>query len=99
MITLNFYQTILESSLQTRFIFDIKEILLLLIDALTFIPRETQDDLLRIVIDLPEFLRIPKEGHITDYSKAESTVRFAMLRYFSIQFVIHFVAIHYDMTT
>ena len=46
--------------------FDIKEI-----DALTFIPGETQDDLLRIAIDLPEFLRIPKEGHIADFSKAE----------------------------
>ena len=57
------------------------------------------DDLLRIEIDLPEFLRIPKEGHITDYSKAESTVRFATLRYFSTQFVIHFVVFHYDMVT
>ena len=55
-----------------RFMFDIKK--LLLIDMLTFIPRETQDDLLRITIDLPEFRRIPIEGHITDYSKAESTV-------------------------
>ena len=57
------------------------------------------DDLLRIEIDLPEFLRIPKEGHITDYSKAESTVRFATLNYFSTQFVIHFVVFHYDMVT
>ena len=72
--------------------FDIKEI-----DALTFIPGETQDDLLRIAIDLPEFLRIPKEGHIADYSKAES--RLATLRYFPTQFVIHFVALDYDMTT
>ena len=70
-ISLNFYQTILESSPQTRFMFDIKK--LLLIDALTFIPRETQDDLLRIAIDLLEFRRIPKAGHITDYRKAEST--------------------------
>ena len=51
--------------------FDIKK--LLLIDALTFIPRETQDDLLRIAIDLLEFRWIPKAGHITDYRKAEST--------------------------
>ena len=77
--------------------FDIKK--LLLIDVLTFIPRETQDDLLRIVINLPEFLRIPKDGHITDYSKAESTVRLAMLHYFLTQFVILFVVFHYDMTT
>ena len=66
---------------------------------LTFIPGETQDDLLRIAIDLPEFLRIPKEGHIADYSKAESTVRLATLHYFPTQFVIHFVALDYDMTT
>ena len=63
-ISLNFYQTILESSPQTRFMFDIKK--LLLINVLTFIPGETQDDLLRIVIDLPEFRHIPKAGHITD---------------------------------
>ena len=52
---------------------------------------------MRIAIDLPEFLRIPKEGDIADYSKAESTVRLAMLRYFPTQFVIHFVALDYDM--
>ena len=62
---------------------------------LTLIPGETEDDLFRIAIDLPEFLRIPKEGHITDYSKAESTARLALLHYFSTQFVIHFVAFHY----
>ena len=45
-ISLNFYQTILESSPQTRFMFNIRK--LLLIDALTFIPGETQDDPLRI---------------------------------------------------
>ena len=54
---------------------------------------------MRIAIDLPEFLRIPKEGHIADYSKAESAVRLATLRYFPTQFVIHFVALDYDMTT
>ena len=69
-----------------RFMFDIKK-LLLLIDMLTFIPRVTQDDLLRVMIDLPEFCRIPKEGHITDYSKAERTVRPATLRYSTTQFV------------
>ena len=40
--SLNFYQTILESSSQTKFMFDIKK--LLLIDVLTFIPGETEDD-------------------------------------------------------
>ena len=54
---------------------------------------------MRIVIDFPKFLQIPKEGHITDYSKAESTVRLAMLRYVSTQFVIDFVAFHYNMMT
>ena len=72
-ISLNFYQTILESSPQTRFMFDIKK--LFLINLLTFIPGETQDELLRIVINLPEFRQIPKAGHITDqYSKSESTL-------------------------
>ena len=37
--------------------------------------------------DLPEFHRIPKTGHITNYSKAKSTVRPAMLRYSTTQFV------------
>ena len=97
MISLNFYETILESSLQTRFMFDIKEIIIN--RCANNIPGETQDDLLRIAIDLPEFRGIPKEGRITDYSKAESIVRFATLRYFSTQFVIHFVTFHYDMTT
>ena len=63
-ISLNFYQTILESTPHTRFMLDIKK--LLLINVLTFIPGETQDDLLRIVIDLPEFRQIPKAGQITD---------------------------------
>ena len=62
------------------------------------IPWETEDNLLRIVIDLPEFRQIPKEGHSTDYSKAESTVQPATLCYSSTsQFVIHFVAFHYDL--
>ena len=55
-ISLNFHQAILESSPQMRFMFDIKK--LLFINALTFIPGETQDDLLRIAIDLPEFPQI-----------------------------------------
>ena len=50
-------------------------------------PKETQDNLLRIAINLPEFHAIPKAGHITNYSKAESTVRPAMLRYSTTQFV------------
>ena len=52
-----------------------------------------------ICLNDPEFLRIPKEGHIADHSKAESTVRLATSRYFPTQFVIHFVALDYDMTT
>ena len=60
------------------------------------IPGETQDDLLRIAMDLPGFCQIPKVGHIIEYSKAESTVQCATLRYSTTQFVIHFVAFHYD---
>ena len=78
--------------------FDIKEIIINRCANIYF-PRNTEDDLLRIAIDLPEFLRIPKEGHIADYSKAKSTVRLATLRYFPTQFVIHFVALDYGMTT
>ena len=40
-ISLNFHQAILESSPQTRFMFDIKK--LLFMNALTFIPGETQN--------------------------------------------------------
>ena len=50
-------------------------------------PKETQDNLLRIAINLPEFHQIPKASHITNYSKAESTVRPPMLRYSTTQFV------------
>ena len=78
-ISLNFYQTILKSSPQTRFMFDIKK--LLLVDALTFIPGETQDDPLRIAIDLPEFRRILKR-------KYRCRVRPATLRYSTTQFLI-----------
>ena len=66
-----------------RFMFDIKK--LLLINALTFLPGETQDDPLRIAIDLPKFRRIPKAGHITEY---RCMVRPATLRYSTTQFVI-----------
>ena len=91
-ISLNFYQTILESSPQTRFLFNITKLLLLIIDAQTLFPEKQRTTC------LPKFRQIPKEGHITDYSKAESTVQAAMLRYSSTsQFVIHFVAFHYDM--
>ena len=63
--------------------FDIKK--LLLINVLTFILGEAEDDPLRIAIDLPEFRRIPKAGHITEY---RCTVRPATLRYSITQFVI-----------
>ena len=46
-----FLSDYLQSSPQSRYMFDIKK--LLLIDVLTFIPREVRD-LLRIAIDLPE---------------------------------------------
>ena len=101
-ISLNFYQTILESSPQTRFMFDIKKIILLLsIYALTSIPGETQDDPLRIAIDLPEFCRIPKAGNITDYSKSESTgVEYNLQHCVTPQLsflLFRFVTFHYDM--
>ena len=51
-ISLNFYQTNLLSSLQSRYIFIIKK--MFLINVLKVIPGETQDDLLRIAIDLPK---------------------------------------------
>ena len=79
--------------------FDIKKFLL--INVLTFIPAETQDYLLRIAIDLPEFCRIPKAGHITDYSKAESTgVEDDLQRGVTpkLSFLLfRFVVFHYDM--
>ena len=86
-ISLNFYQTILESSLQTRFMFDIKK--LSLIDALTFIPGETQDDPLRIAIDLPKFRRIPQACHSTDLQRCV-TPQLSLL-------LFRFVAFHYDI--
>ena len=68
---------------------------------LTFIPGETQDDPLRIAIDLPEFRRIPKAGHITEYSKAESTgVEYDLQRCVTPQFsflLFHFVMSDYDI--
>ena len=73
-ISLNFYQTILESSPQTRFMFNIKK--LLLINALTFIPGEPQDDPLRIAIDLPEFCRIPKAHY---WVQVYGTTNFALI--------------------
>ena len=95
-ISLNFYQTILKLSPQTRLMFDIKK--LLLIKALTFIPRETQEDPWRMAINLPKFCRIPKAGHITDYSKSESTgVEYNMQRCITPQLsflLFRFVAFH-----
>ena len=79
--------------------FDIKKFLS--INVLTFIPRETQDYLLRIAIDLPEFGRIPKAGHITDYSKADSKgVEYDLQGCITPQLsflLFRFVAFHYDM--
>ena len=73
---------------------------LLLINALTFIPGETQDGPLRIANNLPEFCRIPKAGHITDYSKSESTgVEYNTQRYVTPQLsflLFCFVAFDYD---
>ena len=98
-ISLNFYQTMLKSSPQMRFTFDVKK--LLLIDELTFIPGETQDDQLRIANDLREFCWIPKAGHITDYSKAESTgVEYDLQRFVTpkLSFLLfRFVAFHYHL--
>ena len=55
----------------------------------------------RIAIDLSEFRRIPKAGHITDYSKAESTgVEYDLQRCVTPQLsflLFHFVAFHYDI--
>ena len=67
--------------------FNIKK--LSLIDALTFIPGETQDDRLRIAIDLPEFCRIPQAGYITDLQRCV-TPQLSLL-------LFRFVAFHYDM--
>ena len=65
-ISLSFYQTILGSSPQTRFLF---------------------------------IVRIPKEGHITDYSKVESTVQPAMLCYSGPpQVSLLFTLLHFIMT-
>ena len=69
--------------------FDIKK--LLLIDALTFIPRETQDDLLRIAIDLPEFLRIPKEvKKVTLLITAKPKVQYDLQRCVTFQLSLLF---------
>ena len=59
--------------------FNIKK--LSLINALTFIPRKTQDDPLRIAINLPKFHRIPQAGYISDYWPAT-------LHFSTTQFVI-----------
>ena len=53
MISLSVYQTNLLSSPQSRDIFNKKEVVFL-VDALKVIPGETQDNLLRIAIDLQE---------------------------------------------
>ena len=89
-ISLNFYQTILESSPQTTFMFDIKK--LFLVDALTFITGQTQDDPLRIAIDLPEFRRIPKRRYKCRVRPATPCVT-PQLSFL----LFRFVAFHYDM--
>ena len=89
-ISLNFYQTILESSPQTTFTFDIKK--LFLVDALTFITGQTQDDPLRITIDLPEFRRIPKRRYRCRVRPATPCVN-PQLSFL----LFRFVAFHYDM--
>ena len=90
-ISLNFYQTTVESSPQTRFISTWRN-LILLIDALTFTPGETQDDprRLRIAITLPEFRWIPKAAHywLQQSRKDWCTVWSATLHYSTTQFVI-----------
>ena len=48
-ISLNFYQTILESSLQMRFLFDITKLLLLIIDALILFPEKQRKTCLNSV--------------------------------------------------
>ena len=79
--------------------FSIKKFLL--INVLTFIPGETQDYPLRIAMDLPESGQIPKAGHITDYSKAESKgVEYDLQGCVTPQLsflLFRFVAFHYDM--
>ena len=95
-ISLNFYQTILESSPQTRFMFDIKKLLNRC--ANIYSRRNTG----RPVENCDRFARrIPKAGHITDYSKAESTgVEYDPQRCVTPQLsflLFHFVTFHYDM--
>ena len=98
-ISLNnyFHQAILEPSLQTRFMFDIKK---LFINALAFVSGETQDDLLRIAINLPEFCRIPKacRSHyrLQQSRKYSMTCNFALLHHLSL-LLFRFVVFHYDM--
>ena len=75
-ISLNFHQAILEPSPQTRFMFDIKK--LLFMNALTFYSQRNTE--LRSIC--PNSVEFPKHaGHITDYSKAESTLWPATLHY------------------
>ena len=55
-ISLNFYQTILESSLQTKFLFNIKKLLLLIIDAQTLFPGKQRTTC------LPKFRKAAKHA-------------------------------------
>ena len=67
LISLSFYQTSLLSSLQSRYMFDIKK--LFQVAALKVIPRETRDDLLRITIDLSErSKRLPPDSSLVIFT-------------------------------
>ena len=72
----------------------------LFIGALTFIPGETQD-LLSNCYQFAQILSNSQAGHISDYSKAESTgVEYDLQRCVTPQLsflLFRFVAFHYDM--
>ena len=55
-ISLNFYETILELSLQTKFLFNIKKLLLLIIDAQTLFPGKQRTTC------LPKFRKAAKHA-------------------------------------
>ena len=53
--------------------------------------------ILSILFLSPYSIEFPKKVTLLIYSKAESTVRPAMLRYYTTQLVIDFVSFHYNM--
>ena len=77
--------------------FNIKKLLFIIV--LTFIPRKTQDNLLRIVID-PEFRRILKacRSHywLQQSRKYSMTCNIVLLHQLSL-LLFRFVVFHYDM--